>query len=77
MEERMLKSLSFNISVPTPYRFLERFAKIAKCTSQQFNLARYLIELPLIEQRMLKYCPSQLAASALLLSRNITLQGQN
>lgn len=34
-------------------------------------MARYLIELPLIEQRMLKYCPSNLAASALFLSNRI------
>lgn len=34
-------------------------------------MARYLIELPLIEYRMLKYCPSQLAASALFLALKI------
>ena len=38
-----------------------------------FNLARYLIELPLIEQRMLKYPPSMLAASALFLARKVVL----
>lgn len=34
-------------------------------------MARYLIELPLIEYRMLKYTPSLLAASALFLSLKI------
>ncbi len=34
-------------------------------------MARYLIELPLIEYRMLKYTPSLLAASALFLSHKI------
>lgn len=34
-------------------------------------MARYLIELPLIEYRMLKYCPSLLAASALFLAHKI------
>jgi hypothetical protein len=34
-------------------------------------MARYLIELPLIEYRMLKYCPSLLAASALFLALKI------
>lgn len=34
-------------------------------------MARYLIELPLIEYRMLKYNPSLLAASALFLAHKI------
>ena len=34
-------------------------------------MARYLIELPLIEYRMLKYTPSQLAASAMFLALKI------
>lgn len=34
-------------------------------------MARYLIELPLIEYRMLKYNPSLLAASALFLALKI------
>jgi len=71
MEEQMLRVLEFNIAVPTPYRFLERFAKVEGANSVMFNLARYLIELPLIEQRMLKYQPSLLAASALYLARKV------
>lgn len=34
-------------------------------------MARYLIELPLIEYRMLKYTPALLAASALFLALKI------
>jgi G2/mitotic-specific cyclin-B, other len=58
MEFSMLSILDYNISSASSFRFLERFAKISKATSQQFNMARYLIELPLIEYRMLKHCPS-------------------
>lgn len=72
-ECQMLSRLEFNITCPSAYRFLERFTKVAQADAQQFNLARYLIELPLIEQRMLKYTPSTIAASAILLSRRITL----
>ncbi len=67
----MLTVLEFNITVPSPYRFLERFTKVAKADDKQCNLAKYLIELPLIEQRMLKYSPSNLAASAIYLARKI------
>ncbi len=71
MECSMLGSLDFNICAPSSFRFLERYSKLAKLTSKQFSLARYLIELPLIEYRMLKHSPSNQAASALYLSMKI------
>lgn len=67
----MLMYLDFNVVSPSSYRFLERFSKIAGLSQKQFNLARYLIELPLIEYRMLKYSPSNLAASAVYLTLKI------
>jgi cyclin B len=68
MEQAILATLDFNVTSPSSYRFLERFSKIVKADDPLFNLARYLIELPLIEYRMLKYSPSNLAASALFLA---------
>ena len=41
-----------------------------------YSLACYLTELPLIEYRMLKYCPSNIAASALFLASKITQRGE-
>ncbi len=70
-EFALLTELEFNVCTPSSYRFLERFSKIANINIKQFNMARYLIELPLIEYRMLKYCPSLLAASALFLALKI------
>ena len=71
MEQTILTTLDFKISVCTPYRFLERFCKAAEDSEKLWNLARYLIELPLIEQRMLQYPPSVLAAASLYLSRKL------
>ena len=71
MENSMLATLDFNICAPSSFRFLERYAKIANANSKQFSLARYLIELPLIEYRMLKHSPSNQAASALYLAMKI------
>ena len=68
MEHSLLSTLEFNVTIPSRYRFLERFAKIADASPKMLNLARYLIELPLIEQRMLKYTPSNMAASAVYLA---------
>lgn len=64
----MLRVLNFNITAPSSYRFLERFSKLVNADTLMFNMARYIIELPLIEYRMLKYCPSNLAASAIYLA---------
>lgn len=49
MEQGMLAALDFNITIPSPFRFLERFNKVAGGQDKMWNLARYLIELPLIE----------------------------
>lgn len=68
MESQILSTLDFDITTPSTYRFLERFAKVINADTPMFNLARYLIELPLIEYRMLKYAPSNIAASALYLA---------
>lgn len=71
MENTILTSLDFNITTSSAYRFLERFAKFGDLDAKQMNLSRYLIELPLIEYRMLKYSPATIAASALFLTNKI------
>lgn len=76
MEHSMLAALNFNVASCTPYRFLERFYKVASESPRLWNLVRYLIELPLIEQRMLKYTPSNLAASAVYLGLKILYGNQ-
>jgi cyclin B len=58
MESSILSTLDFNICTPSSLRFLERFSKLSNANTKQFSLARYLIELPLIEYRMLKHIPS-------------------
>ena len=68
MEQKILMTLDFNVTSPSAYRFLERFTKVVNGDALLFNLARYLIELPLIEYRMLKYTPSNIAASAVYLA---------
>lgn len=71
MEYAMLTTLNFNVCTPSSFRFLERFSKVASFDDKQLCLARYLIELPLIEYKMLKHCQSNIAASALYLSMKI------
>ena len=71
MEYDLLRTLDFNLTVPSPYRFLERFTKLSSSTDLTFNLARYLLELSFLELNMLRWKPSHLASSAIYVARKI------
>ena len=45
---------------------------MAKADALIFNLSRYLLELALVNYKLLKYSPSNLASSALYLSLKMT-----
>ncbi|CAN6563468.1 unnamed protein product [Malus baccata var. baccata] len=64
MENLMLNTLQFNMSVPTPYVFMNRFLKAAQSDKKIELLSFFLIELSLVEYQMLKFPPSLLAAAA-------------
>jgi hypothetical protein len=66
-----LSKLGFNVTTPSAFRLLERYNKLVIADDIIINLSRYLIELPLIEYKMLKYQPSMIAASAVYLSMKI------
>lgn len=68
MEFHILNTLSFNFTFPTPLRFLERYMKLLDNDQTVMFYATFLIELALIEVRMLQYPPSILAASAIYLA---------
>jgi len=59
MEKGILFGLQFQISETSPYRFLERYSKIAQTDSVLFYLAQYLLELALLDSKMAQY-PSSL-----------------
>ncbi|KAK3005924.1 hypothetical protein RJ639_017797 [Escallonia herrerae] len=65
MEKLMLNTLQFNMSVPTPYVFLKRFLKAAQSDRKLELLSFFLIELCLVEYKMLQFPPSFLAAAAI------------
>ena len=73
MEKNILYSLQFDIQETTPYRFLERYSKIAKCDSVNFFLAQYLLELALLDSKMNQYPPSLLASTAIYVAMRVTL----
>lgn len=76
MENDILSTLQFNITVPSSFRFLEVFSHYLKLDENCFMFCRYLLELFLIEYRMIKYCPSIVAAASIYIALKITKKSE-
>lgn len=70
MEADMLNELSFNLTVPTGYPFLQRFLFITHATKTMANAANYYMERMLQEHDSLQFRPSVIAAAAVCLAIN-------
>ena len=68
MEQKILYVLNFDVSVPSSYRFLERYNKLAKSDEEHFFASQYILELCMLHYKMLRYCPSLQASSALCIA---------
>lgn len=71
MECTMLTALSFQIVVPTAAHFFPGLVAANGCNDVHSQLAQYIIELALMEIRMIQYPPSHTVSAALLLSNEI------
>eukprot|EP01017_Pseudomicrothorax_dubius_P039063 TRINITY_DN5946_c0_g1_i2.p1 TRINITY_DN5946_c0_g1~~TRINITY_DN5946_c0_g1_i2.p1 ORF type:complete len:303 (-),score=58.52 TRINITY_DN5946_c0_g1_i2:158-1066(-) len=71
MEGSMLSVLEFNLTIPSSYRFCERFAFVGGVDEKTRFMAWYLIELALAEYKMLKHPASTLAAASIFLANKI------
>ncbi|KAL6118255.1 ccnb3 [Pungitius sinensis] len=68
MEATILQSLSFDISIPIPYRFLRRYAKCVSAGMDTLTLARFFCEMSLMEMELVTERGSLLASACLLLA---------
>ena len=68
MEYKMLKSLEFNITFPTQWSIFEIYKKKLDLDDKTFKLAWFLMELCLIDYKILKFKMSYIAASAILIA---------
>ncbi|NWZ02845.1 CCNB2 protein, partial [Loxia curvirostra] len=71
MEIIILKELNFDLGRPLPIHFLRRASKAGEADAKQHTLAKYLMELTLIDYDMVHHRPSEIAAAALCLSQRI------
>ncbi|KAM5339027.1 G2/mitotic-specific cyclin-B2 [Glossophaga mutica] len=76
MEALILKELKFELGRPLPLHFLRRASKAGEVDVEQHTLAKYLMELTLIDYDMVHYHPSKVAAAASCLSQKVLGQGK-
>lgn len=70
-ERDIMCKLGFCLARPIPLSFLRRFVKAARGTSRNHHLAKYFVDLCLVEYTMAHYRPSELAAAAICLSLHL------
>nr|XP_015830335.2 cyclin N-terminal domain-containing protein 2 isoform X2 [Nothobranchius furzeri] len=71
MERKVLSSLKFDLSCCPALHFLLIFSSVAHCSAMVVWMARYLLELSLLEDRCVAFLPVQLAGAALCLARRV------
>jgi len=77
MESNVIRALGWEMSVVTPHSFANRFLQLAGATEWEQIYTYFLLELALVEYRMLKYKPSELAAAAVHLTLKLSPQRAN
>ncbi|XP_032395700.1 G2/mitotic-specific cyclin-B1 isoform X2 [Etheostoma spectabile] len=76
MEMTILRTLKFQLGRPLPLQFLRRASKIYEVTAEQHTLAKYLLELTMIDYDMVHFPPSMVASAALALTLKILDAGE-
>lgn len=71
LECAMLSALSFQVKVPTAAHFFPSLQRANNCSSVHCKLAQYIVELGLLDIRVLQYLPSHTVSAALLLSNEL------
>lgn len=71
MERDLLRTVGFDLGRPISYRFLRRYAKCGRSPVVTLTLARFLLELSLMEYKFVTYRDSLLAASCLYIARRM------
>ena len=75
-ERYMLSVLNFNLQFPSPLNFLRRCSKADNFDLQSRQVAKYFLEVALVDERFLQFPPSQMAAASLYLARIMLNRGK-
>lgn len=74
-ERHILATLEYNMSYPNPMHFLRRISKAENYDIHTRTMAKYLMEISLLDHRFMPYRQSHVAAAAVYLSRVILDRG--
>jgi hypothetical protein len=69
MEEKILKTLNYQISIPTTYKFFLRYLNAAHTNKEIANLSNYILDESTLSIELIKFMPSQLAAASVFIAR--------
>lgn len=69
MESDIVNTLKYQLTVPTIHAFLCRYLKAAHADRTMVQLACYIAERSLQEYSMIKYLPSTIAATSVMIAR--------
>ncbi|KAJ3081989.1 G2/mitotic-specific cyclin [Quaeritorhiza haematococci] len=75
-ERYVLQVLDFSLQYPNPINFLRRCSKAENYDIQTRTLAKYLMEISLVDYRFLVYTPSIISAAGLFLARHMLNRGE-
>ena len=75
-ERFVLAALNYDLSYPNPMNFLRRISKADNYDIQTRTLGKYLLEISLVDHRLMAYHPSHIAASSMYLARLILERGE-
>eukprot|EP01105_Mastigella_eilhardi_P020959 TRINITY_DN5034_c0_g1_i1.p1 TRINITY_DN5034_c0_g1~~TRINITY_DN5034_c0_g1_i1.p1 ORF type:complete len:488 (+),score=131.74 TRINITY_DN5034_c0_g1_i1:128-1591(+) len=68
-ERKVLRGVNWQLNTPSPLCFLRRFSKAGRANTTMHTMSKYLIELSLLDHRLLEHLPSLVAAAAVYLAR--------
>merc|ERR1712137_756571 len=71
MEREILNRINFNLCIPAPIHFLRRYSKAGHSDGLTHTIAKFLTEMTCQSYSMLQFLPSQIAAAAVLMARQI------
>nr|XP_015798950.2 G2/mitotic-specific cyclin-B1 [Nothobranchius furzeri] len=76
MEMTILRELKFQLGRPLPLQFLRRASKIYEVTAEQHTLAKYVLELTMMDYEMVHFPPSMVASAALAFTLKVLEAGE-
>lgn len=71
-EETILETLDFSVTFPSSLHYLRRFSKAAGSDIVVHTLCKYLCEIALLDVKLLKFYPSEIAAGSVYLAQAMT-----